>query len=65
MVYWRIKLYFLRLKNLLNNGSKIFIEIGMGQEEMVSQIGYENNLSLLGYEKDLAGIVRALILEFK
>ena len=29
---------------------------------MVTQIGCENNLSLLGYEKDLAGIVRALIL---
>jgi methylase of polypeptide subunit release factors len=53
------------LKNLLNNGGKIFIEIGKGQEEMVSQIGSENNMSLLGYEKDLAGIVRVLILEFK
>ena len=59
------KTIFPRLKNLLNNGAKIFIEIGKGQEEMVSQIGCENNLSLLGYEKDLAGIVRALILEFK
>ena len=59
------KTIFPRLKNLLNNGAKIFIEIGKGQEEMVSQIGYENNLSLLGYEKDLAGIVRVLILEFK
>ena len=59
------KTIFPRLKNLLNNGAKIFIEIGKGQEEMVSQIGFENNLSLLGYEKDLAGIVRVLILEFK
>jgi release factor glutamine methyltransferase len=59
------KTIFPRLKNLLNNGAKIFIEIGKGQEEMVSQIGSENNMSLLGYEKDLAGIVRALILEFK
>jgi methylase of polypeptide subunit release factors len=59
------KTIFPRLKNLLNNGGKIFIEIGKGQEEMVSQIACENNLSLLGYEKDLAGIVRALILEFK
>jgi len=59
------KTIFPRLKNLLNNGAKIFIEIGKGQEEMVSQIACENNLSLLGYEKDLAGIVRVLIFKFK
>ena len=59
------KTIFPRFKNLLNNGAKIFIEIGKGQEEMVAQIGDENNLSFLGYEKDLAGIVRVLIFEFK
>ena len=59
------KTIFPRLKNLLNNSAKVFIEIGKGQEEMVTKIGSENNLSFLGYEKDLSGIVRVLIFEFK
>ena len=59
------KTIFPKLKNLSNQNAKVFIEIGKGQEAMVIQIGYENNLSLVGYEKDLSSIVRVLIFEFK
>jgi release factor glutamine methyltransferase len=55
------KTIFPKFKRILKNGSKIFVEIGMGQEDMVIKIGYENNLLLLGYEKDLSGIVRVIV----
>ena len=54
------KTIFPKFNRILKNGSKIFVEIGMGQEDMVIKIGYENNLLLLGYEKDLSGIVRVI-----
>lgn len=52
---------FPKFNRILKNGSKIFVEIGMGQEDMVIKIGHENNLLLLGYEKDLSGIVRVIV----
>ena len=55
------KTIFPKFNRILKNGSKIFVEIGMGQEDMVIKIGYENNLLLLGYEKDLSGIVRVIV----
>jgi release factor glutamine methyltransferase len=55
------KTIFPKFNRILKNGSKIFVEIGIGQEEMVIKIGYENNLLLLGYEKDLSGIVRVIV----
>ena len=55
------KTIFPKLNRILKNGSKVFVEIGMGQEDMVIKIGYENNLLLLGYEKDLSGIVRVIV----
>jgi len=55
------KTIFPKFNRILKNGSKIFVEIGMGQEDMVIKIGYENNLLLLGYEKDFSGIVRVIV----
>ncbi|MDC6452223.1 peptide chain release factor N(5)-glutamine methyltransferase [Alphaproteobacteria bacterium] len=55
------KTIFPKFNRILKNGSKIFVEIGMGQEDMVIKIAYENNLLLLGYEKDLSGIVRVIV----
>ena len=55
------KTIFPKFNRILKNGSKIFVEIGMGQEDMVIKIGYENNLLLLGHEKDLSGIVRVIV----
>ena len=55
------KTIFPKFNRILKNGSKIFVEIGMGQEDMVIKMGYENNLLLLGYEKDLSGIVRVIV----
>ena len=55
------KTTFPKFNRILKNGSKIFVEIGIGQEDMVIKIGYENNLLLLGYEKDLSGIVRVIV----
>ena len=55
------KTIFPKFKRILKNGSKIFVEIGMGQEDMVIKIGYENNLLLLGCENDLSGIVRVIV----
>ena len=55
------KTIFPKFNRILKNGSKIFVEIGIGQEDMVIKIGYENNLLLLGHEKDLSGIVRVIV----
>jgi len=55
------KTIFPKFNRILKNGSKVFVEIGMGQEDMVIKIGYENNLLLLGYEKDFSGIVRVIV----
>ena len=55
------KTIFPKFNRILKNGSKVFVEIGMGQEDMVIKIGYEDNLLLLGYEKDLSGIVRVIV----
>lgn len=55
------KTIFPKFNRILKNGSKVFVEIGMGQEDMVIKIGHENNLLLLGYEKDLSGIVRVIV----
>lgn len=55
------KSIFLRLKNLLKDKGKVFVEIGEGQQSSVSKIGIENNFLEIGYEKDLSGIVRVII----
>jgi len=55
------KSIFLRLKNLLKEKGKVFVEIGEGQQSSVSKIGIENNFLEIGYEKDLSGIVRVII----
>ena len=55
------KSIFLRLKNLLKDKGKVFLEIGEGQQSSVSKIGIENNFLEIGYEKDLSGIVRVII----
>jgi len=55
------KSIFLRLKNLLKDKGKVFVEIGEGQQSSVSKIGTENNFLEIGYEKDLSGIVRVII----
>jgi release factor glutamine methyltransferase len=55
------KTIFPKFNRILKNGSKVFVEIGMGQEDMVIKMGHENNLLLLDYEKDLSGIIRVIV----
>ena len=54
-----------KLKNLLKPDGKIFVEIGKGQENLVSKIGLQNGLLSIGYKKDLSNIKRVIIFNIK
>ena len=54
-----------KLKNLLKSDGKIFIEIGKGQENLVSKTGLQNGLFLIEYKKDLSNINRVIIFNIK
>ena len=53
------------LKNLLKSDGKIFVEIGKGQENLVSKIGLQNGLLSVGYKKDLSNINRVIVFNIK
>jgi release factor glutamine methyltransferase len=50
-------------KNFLNESGRIFLEIGRGQEKLVSEIFVKNGFSHINSALDLSGVVR--VLEFK
>lgn len=54
-----------KLKNLIKFNGKIFIEIGKGQEQSVSEIGLAHGLFPLEYKKDLSNISRVIIFTIK
>ena len=54
-----------KLKNLLKPDGKIFVEIGKGQENLVSKIGLQNGLLSVGYKKDLSNINRVIVFNIK
>ena len=60
--YWSI---IPKLKNLLKSDGKIFVEIGKGQEKLVSNIGLQNGLLSVGYKKDLSNINRVIVFNIK
>ena len=54
-----------KLKNLLKSDGKIFIEIGKGQEDLVSKIALQNGLLFIEHKKDLLNIIRVIITKMK
>ena len=54
-----------KLKNLLKPYGKIFVEIGKGQENLVSKLGLQNGLLSVGYKKDLSNINRVIVFNIK
>ena len=55
------KKIFPRIRKLLTDSGKIFVEIGKGQANSVLKLGSKNNLLPIECKKDFSGIVRALI----
>ena len=54
-----------KLKNLLKPDGKIFVEIGKGQENLVSKIGLQNGLLSVECKKDLSNINRVIVFNIK
>ena len=52
-------------KNLLKPNGKIFVEFGKGQENLVSEIGFQHGLLPIEYKKDLSNIFRVIIFNIK
>ena len=59
------KLIIPKLRNLIETNGKIFLEIGKGQENLVSNIGIEHGLKLIELQKDLSGVKRVIVLNVK
>ena len=51
-------------QNCKSNG-KIFIEIGRGQENSVSEIALQHGLISIDYKRDLANIIRVIVFNIK
>ena len=54
-----------KLKNLLKADGKIFVEIGKGQEDLVSKMALQNGLRYVEYKEDLSKIIRLIVLNIK
>ena len=54
-----------RLKNLVKSDGKIFVEIGRGQENSVSEIAVQHDLLSIDYKRDLSNIIRVIIFTIK
>ena len=54
-----------RLKNLVKSDGKIFVEIGRGQENSVSEIALQHGLLSIDYKKDLSNIIRVIVFNIK
>ena len=49
-----------RLKNLVKPDGRIFVEIGKGQENLVSEIAFQHGLLSIEYKRDLSDIIRVI-----
>ena len=49
-----------KLRFIIKKNGKIFLEIGKGQENLVSAIALENGLIPTKYKKDLSGVIRVI-----
>ena len=54
-----------RLKNLVKSDGKIFVEIGSGQENSVSEIALQHGLLSIDYKRDLSNIIRVIVFNIK
>ena len=54
-----------KLTNIIKPNGKIFFEIGEGQESPITKIAKGYGLSVEGYKKDLAGVIRVIMLYVK
>ena len=54
-----------RLKNLVKSDGKIFVEIGRGQENSVSEIALQHGLLSIDYKRDLSNIIRVIVFNIK
>ena len=54
-----------RLKNLVKFNGKIFVEIGRGQENSVSEIALQHGLLSIDYKRDLSNIIRVIVFNIK
>ena len=50
-----------KLRKIIKNNGKVFLEIGKGQENFVSSKAKEHNFSCIEYKKDLSGVCRVLV----
>ena len=54
-----------KLKNLVKSDGKIFVEIGMGQENSVSEIALQHGILSIDYKRDLSNIIRVIVFNIK
>ena len=54
-----------KLKNLVKSDGKIFVEIGRGQENSVSEIALQHGLLSIDYKRDLSNIIRVIVFNIK
>ena len=54
-----------KLKNLVKSDGKIFVEIGRGQENSVSEIALQHGILSIDYKRDLSNIIRVIVFNIK
>ena len=54
-----------KLKNLVKSDGKIFVEIGRGQENSVSEIALQHGVLSIDYKRDLSNIIRVIVFNIK
>ena len=59
------KLIIPKLRNIIKNNGKIFLEIGKGQETFISSNAMEHGLLPIEYKKDLSGVNRVIVFIIK
>ena len=50
-----------KLRNIIKSNGKIFVEIGKGQEKLVTSIAKDHGLLATEYVKDLSSITRVIM----
>ena len=54
-----------KLKNIVKSDGKIFVEIGRGQENSVSEIALQHGILSIDYKRDLSNIIRVIVFNIK
>ena len=54
-----------KLKNLVQSDGKIFVEIGRGQENSVSEIALQHGILSIDNKRDLSNIIRVIVFNIK